>query len=276
MRFGIFCSGQTRKLDKTKLFKHFATIPSDFYFHSWIDDENNPNWSRIQDFYPGAKIKLEKYSDEFDNYAQYRLMPDLDHFRYHFAQFYTVLQSFRQYKDIGKYDFYFRTRTDINYQTDLLDFFDKNHSNFKTFRRWTWHAIKQTLDQEIWRDMVPDDLNTLLVNNDILDDRVFEIRPIVWSRLRMTDPKLGTVFDDFSWTMNEKAFNILRNADIDMLMKKAIDIKVDSDYVVQSPIVWSNIFKELGIFLIDSPISGNILRVNAGDQNQIPYYGDIT
>tara|TARA_A100001515_G_scaffold104514_3_gene85215 strand:+ start:78 stop:308 length:231 start_codon:yes stop_codon:yes gene_type:complete len=76
--------------------------------------------------------------------------------------------------------------------------------------------------------------------------------------------------------MNEKAFNILRNADVDMIVKKAMDIKIDSGYTVQSPVIWSKVMAELGIHLIDAPISGNIIRAKAEEQNLVPYYGDIT
>ena len=276
MNFAIFISGQCRKLNRTKLNKAFESVNKDFYIHSWIDDKHNPHWNKLENFFPDAKIKLESYQDKFDIYSNYRLVSDVDKLRYEFAQFYTVLQSFRQYKGDSKHDFYFRTRTDISYQTDLLDFFDVKHAYHEQLRRWTWHALKQTQSEQTWRELVPDDLETLLVNNDILDNRVFNLRPIVWSRMRMLDPKVGLVFDDFSWTMNEKAFNILRNADVDMIVKKAMDIKIDSGYTVQSPVIWSKVMTELGIHLIDAPISGNIIRAKAEEQNLVPYYGDIT
>lgn len=270
MKLAIIGSGQCRKLLRTHLNKAFETANKDFYFHTW-EDENNPHWSKLQSFFPEAKISIEKYTDEFDNYKQYRNMTS-DKLRYEFAQFYTVLKSFKLVE--GEYDFYLRTRTDIGYQHDILNFFDENDSCHIDLRRWTWHAIKQTTEEQFWRTMAPDNLETLLVNQDELDSRVMNIHPTIWAPIRTIDPTHGASFDDFSWTMNKKAFDILKDLNITEVMKQAIDIKMDSGFTVQSPLIWSKIIKEHGIHIINAPTSGSISRGKAKEQNLVPFYGD--
>ena len=270
MKLAIIGSGQCRKLLKTHLNKAFETANKDFYFHTW-EDEHNPHWDRLQSFFPEAKISIEKYADEFDNYKQYKNMTS-DKLRYEFAQFYTVLKSFKLVE--GEYDFYLRTRTDIGYQHDILNFFDENDSCHTDLRRWTWHAIKQTTEEQFWRTMAPDNLDTLLVNQDELDNRVMNVCPMIWAPIRTIDPTYGASFDDFSWTMNKKAFDILKDLNIDEVMKKAIDIKRDSGFAVQSPLIWSRIIQENGIHIISAPTSGFISRGQAKYQNLVPFYGD--
>lgn len=270
MKLAIIGSGQCRKLTRTHLNKAFADANKDFYFHTW-EHEHNPHWDKLQKFFPDATIEIEKYEDHFDKYRQYRNITS-DKLRYEFAQFYTVLKSFKLVE--GEYDYYFRTRTDIGYQSDILNFFTENHNQHKDLRRWTWHAIKQTTDQETWRQLVPDNLERLLINQDELDNRVMELKPIVWAPLRMADPIHGASFDDFSWTMNNKAFSILKNLDMEYIMRKAMDIKLDSEFSIQSPLIWSKIMQEEGIYIITAPVSGHISRLQAEEQDLIPFYGD--
>lgn len=270
MKLAIISSGQCRKLLRTHLNKAFETANKDFYFHTW-EDEHNPHWDKLQSFFPDAKISIEKYTDEFDTYKQYRNITS-DKLRYEFAQFYTVLKSFKLVE--GEYDFYFRTRTDIGYQHDILNFFDENDSCHTDLRRWTWHAIKQTTDQALWRQVGGNDLNALLINKDNLDHRIMELKPIVWAPTRMADPIHGVSFDDFSWTMNNKAFNILKDLNINEVMKQAIDIKIDSGFTIQSPLIWSKIMRDNGIYIINAPVSGTISRGQAKYQNLVPFYGD--
>lgn len=279
MNIAIFGSGQCRKLNTTQLNKAFSLLSPDqhsFYFHTWEDDINNPNWKRLHNFFPNALIKTEKYTDNFDNYSQIRLMESIDFFRYNFAQFYTVLNSFKMFRFHKEYDFFIRTRTDISYQTDLLDFLNEKDPANMLLRRWTWHALKQTIDKDIWREMGSQDLNTLLVNKDEVDSSVLNLKPIIWSRIKMCDPKFGISFDDFSWVMNPLAFKLLSDLDVALVMRKAIEMKVDNAFNIQSPVIWSSIFKDLGITIIDAPLSGQIKRARAEDQNLVTYYGDIT
>ena len=100
------------------------------------------------------------------------------------------------------------------------------------------------------------------------------IRPTIWAPIRTIDPTHGASFDDFSWTMNKKAFDILKDLNITEVMKQAIDIKMDSGFTVQSPLIWSKIIKEHGIHIINAPTSGSISRGQAKHQNLVPFYGD--
>ena len=272
MRFAVIGSGQTRKLLRTQLNKTFESVNKDFYFHTW-DHEHNPHVNRLQDFFPDAIIEVEKYQDKFDSYSQIRDVKNLDQLRYHFAQFYTVLKSFKLVNQ--EYDFYFRTRTDIGYQDDVLEFFDPSHGNWDFLKRVTWHSLKQTLRQEIWRELVGDNEN-LLVNEDDIKDKAMNIRPVIWSGIRMVDPDHGVFFDDFSWTMNHKAFKLMQELDIDETMRKVLDLKSDADLRVQSPLIWSSIIKDLGIYLIYAPVTGRITRYRASEQQMVAQYGDIS
>lgn len=272
MRIAVMGSGQTRKLLRTQLNKTFGEANPDFYFHTW-DHEHNPNWKRLQSFFPNATIQVERYEDRFDSYSQIRNLTNIDQLRYHFAQFYTVLKSFKLVNK--EYDFYFRTRTDIGYSSDVLTFFDKSNRNWEFFKRLTWHSLKQTTDQATWRELVSDDEN-LLVNDDTIENKAVNIKPIIWSGLRMHDPVHGVSFDDFSWTMNHKAFKLMQELDIDEIMRKAINLKKDNELRVQSPLIWSAIIKELGIYLIDAPVIGRITRNKVTKQQMIAQYGDIS
>jgi hypothetical protein len=272
MKFAVIGSGQTRKLLRTQLNKTFDSVNKDFYFHTW-DHAHNPNWKKLQSFFPDATIQVERYEDKFDNYSQIRNIGNVDQLRYHFAQFYTVLKSFKLVNK--EYDFYFRTRTDIGYSNDALEFFDPSHRNWEFFKRMTWHALKNTTSQETWRELVSDNEN-LLVNNEDIENKAINIKPIIWAGLRMHDPIHGVLFDDFSWTMNHKAFKLMQELDIDEIMKKAINLKKDKEMRVQSPLIWSAIIKELGIYLIYAPVTGRITRNKVTDQQIVAQYGDIT
>ena len=272
MKIAVIGSGQTRKLLRTQLNKNFDAIDKDFYFHTW-DHKYNPNWKQLQSFFPDATIQVEKYEDRFDSYGQIKNLPNVDLLRYDFAQFYTVLKSFKLVNK--EYDFYFRTRTDIGYNDDLLTFFNEHHRNWQFFKRITWHALKQTTDQATWRELVSDNEN-LLVNEDDIQNKAINIKPIIWSGLRMHDPVHGVSFDDFSWTMNHKAFKLMQELDIDETMKKAINLKKVVPSSVQSPLIWSAIIKELGIYLIDAPVTGRITRHKVIKQQMVAQYGDIS
>ena len=92
----------------------------------------------------------------------------------------------------------------------------------------------------------------------------------------MHDPIHGVSFDDFSWTMNHKAFKLMQELDIDETMRKAINLKKDNELRVQSPLIWSAIIKELGIYLIYAPVAGRITRNKVTEQQMVAQYGDIT
>ena len=53
--------------------------------------------------------------------------------------------------------------------------------------------------------------------------------------------------------MNHKAFKLMQELDIDETMSKVINMKVENELRVQSPLIWSSIMKELGIYLIYAP-----------------------
>ena len=64
--------------------------------------------------------------------------------------------------------------------------------------------------------------------------------------------------------------------DIDETMSKVINMKVENELRVQSPLIWSSIMKELGIYLIYAPVTGRITRYRASEQQMVAQYGDIS
>ena len=275
MKLAIIGSGQCRKLLQTNLNKSFEKFNKDFYFHTW-DHELNPNVNKLQNFFPDAKIEIEKYEDRFDRYLEYKPVGRVDNLRYEFAQFYTVLKSFKLV-DNKDYDFFIRTRTDISYPTDLHSWFNPNDIHWPHLKRKVWHALKSCVDQSVWRTLTPHlQVRHLLENTETLDNRVMDIKPIILSPIRLVTPNGAVMFDDFSWIMNRQAFDKISELDIDETMKFAMDLKIKSEFTLQSPIIWSEIFRSLGIYIIDAPVGGNIIRNKGDKQELVPQYGDIS
>ena len=103
-----------------------------------------------------------------------------------------------------------------------------------------------------------------------------DIKPIILSPIRLVTPNGAVMFDDFSWIMNRQAFDKISELDIDETMKFAMDLKIKSEFTLQSPIIWSEIFRSLGIYIIDAPVGGNIIRNKGDKQELVPQYGDIS
>lgn len=249
MKLALCISGLLRKIDYTTLNETFAHLNPDIYLHTW-DSEYNTHLNKVKEIFPTATIKIEKYNDVFDNI---RSNTDVDVFRYRFAQFYTVQQSFLMCAESNKqYDLIVRARTDLDIYQKQWELFD-----FQTFKKFT----NTKLDTIRTHKFNPD-------NFPSKEDYEYDTIPWIMTKSTGSFNYYNHIYD-FFWLMNSLTLTKLLEYTPSQLVQKAVKI---FDYYSSStklnpvsPLIWEEIFKELDVDRIFDSLNyctTRIIRVN--------------
>lgn len=231
MKLAVCISGLLRKIDQTTILDAFKHLNPDIYIHTW-DSDYNTHLGKIDKIFPSANIHIERYDEMFDLSTE---NTDTDVFRYQFAQFYTVQQSFLMCANSGKeYDLIVRARTD-------LDIYHKewHHFDFKNFQNFTNTKLDTIRTHKFNRVIAP-----------AQEDYTYNTVPWIMTKFSGAFNYYNHIYD-FFWLMNTKSLNRLTQYTPTQLVQKAKKIY---DYYSRStklnpvsPLIWEEIFKELDI-----------------------------
>jgi hypothetical protein len=258
MKIAVCVSGQLRKLDKNLISDAFKDHDVDYYVHTWEHDLN-PNYNKIRKYFTNVTYSVEKYGNEdtFDNIVN----DQLDNNRYLYAQFYTVYKSIRMaLASKKKYDLFVRTRADVIWPVEYWtnEEFDKLNDEIKNTMA---NAIKEPQDDFDFK-------------NSALPIVITSINGIYNNKL---------VLRDWAWGMNGAAATLLatENSVEEFMLNVKNTRKMLSrhaDYPrAHSPVVWGDIFTQMGILIQTSNIFNcKLLRYPENEQNFIDGYGDIS
>lgn len=257
MKIAICISGQLRKLEENLIATAFKDYEVDYYIHTW-EHELNPNLVLVKNYFPDAIIEIEKYEDVFDKCFN---NGKTDENRYLFAQFYTIVKSLQLCASSGKkYDYYIRSRTDVN---------------------WPMH---------LWPDRVVNQLNldtiAIITNSRIVKDRdSIEFKsceiPIVVTGIAGVENNIHTL-REWSWCMNQVAFDIMIKHDATEIVQMAKQIREESltkpvHCTLQSPALWGKIFDKYGMIIQNtSQFNTWLMRYQGEKKKHVEYYGDIS
>jgi len=242
-KIAVCLSGQLRKLGQPDHKNIFRNADVDYFIHTW-DHKYNPNLNEIDilTHYPNATIQVEKYETDFDN-----IIEELEKyknrnwtndeiregsFRYHFAQYYTIIKSlnmcYNHYKD---YDFIIRLRTDIDiFNSEAITDNTSNDHLVELFYKCYQHYSVNSK------------------GNDI-DHFENNIKPSVASYIQYIQNDIVSI-RDWIWTANTDAFRILGQLSAKDTVKLAYDIMIENNFNWSvAPVVWPHIFFKYGICL---------------------------
>lgn len=257
MKIAVCISGQLRKLEENLISTAFKDYDVDYYIHTW-DHDLNPNLKLVNNYFPNCLIDVEKYEDKFDNLFTQGIANEN---RYNYAQFYTILKSLHLCKNNGKkYDYYIRTRTDVD---------------------WPMHLWPDRVDKQLDLD------TTAVISNTRISKHIPNLTftscdiPIVATGIA------GVEFNtyllrDWAWCMNQTAFNRITKYTPESLVNQAIKIK--ESYLknqihntIQSPGIWGNLFESMGVIILNtSQFNTRLLRYYGEHKKYIEFYGDIS
>ena len=285
LKIAICISGQLRKLPMTKLHRIASALGADVYIHTW-DNEHNPHLSSLHQYFPDAKIAVEKYETEFDNILKLEntfpvtpnepdnTMSFKEHstttLRYHYAQSYTVIKSLQMCLGSGKkYDYIFRCRTDI----DLL------------FGQFTQEEEFAKVDEKIRETLYFHNKHEFHEQIPPLKDpnSKYNTRPFIASTM-ISYYKRAVHIQDWFWIMNQTALEKLCTmTPSEAVMRSQLitkDYQIESGHPLtnppslKTPSVWFRMFDTLGIvFLSLVDLRMSIFR--SPEPVKVPGHGDI-
>ena len=269
-----FCySGQLRKLTKVyrpgKDYRDYDNI----FIHTW-DHIDNPNLKVVEKYFNSSTIKVEDYSN-FDKIAKNLYYPSgikilnnpVNTGRYQYAQFYTVYKSLElaMNSDISEtFKYFVRSRTDIlgvertlkdsNYYTSLIATEERRTKEYLKNVSSGIVDLKYNFFEHPSDGIVLADISSIF-NNTVL-------------------------FSDFHFVISRTAVLKLLSYTIEEFMKLVSNLwlKVDSTGIhfnPSSPVVWYELFKTLGINIINYQDTANSILRDNDDLTIKEFYGPI-